>query len=64
MVLSTERLNEQIDVLKRGEVISEKHKKFLLRKLDKTPGITAFDKALEAVFVNEKEIREGPSVFA
>ncbi len=51
-------LNEQIDVLKRGEVISEKHKKFLLRKLDKTPGITAFDKALEAVFVNEKEFCE------
>lgn len=51
-------LNEQINILKKGEEISEKHKKFLCRELDKTSGITAFDKALEEVFEKEAEITE------
>ncbi len=51
-------LNEQIDILKKGDEISEKHKKFLCRELDKTSGITAFDKALEGVFAKEPEITE------
>ena len=51
-------LNEQIDILKKGEEISEKHKKFLCHELDKTSGITAFDKALEEVFEKEPEFTE------
>lgn len=51
-------LNEQIEILKNGGVISEKHKKFLCRELDKTSGITAFDKALEAVFKTEPDYTE------
>lgn len=51
-------LNEQIDILKKGEEISEKHKKFLCRELDKTSGITAFDKALESIFEKEPTLTE------
>lgn len=51
-------LNEQIDILKKGGEISEKHKKFLCRKLDKTSQITAFDKALEELFSKEAEFSE------
>ena len=51
-------LNEQINLLKKGEEISESHKKFLCRELDKTSGITAFDRALEEVFEKEAEITE------
>ncbi len=51
-------LTEQIDILKNGEEISEKHKIFLCRELDKTSGITAFDKALEGVFATEPEFAE------
>lgn len=51
-------LNEQIDMLKKGEEISEKHKKFLCHELDKTSGVTAFDKALEEVFGKEPEFTE------
>ncbi len=50
--------SEQIEVLKNGGEISEKHKKYLFRELDKTSGITAFDKALEGVFEKEAEITE------
>lgn len=45
-------LNE-IEKMKNGEEISDKHKKFLCRKLDRTSGITAFDKALETVSLIE-----------
>lgn len=51
-------LNEQIEILKKGGEISEKHKKFLCRELDKTSGVTAFDKALEGVFAKEPEFCE------
>lgn len=47
---------KQIDVLKNGGEISENHKKYLLRELDKTSGITAFDKALDVVFEQEAEL--------
>ena len=42
-------VSEQIDILKNGGEISQKHKKYLFRELDKTSGITAFDKALENI---------------
>jgi len=51
-------LNEQIEILKKDGEISEKHKKFLCRELDKTSGITAFDKALESVFEKEPDLTE------
>ena len=51
-------LNEQIEILKKGGEISEKHKKFLCRELDKTSGITAFDKALESIFEKEPDLTE------
>ena len=49
---------EQINILKNGGEISEKHKKYLCRVLDRTAGITAFDKALENVFRKEPEFTE------
>ncbi len=51
-------ISKQIDILKDGGKISEKHKKFLCRELDKTSGITAFDKALERISKNEPEYTE------
>lgn len=51
-------VSEQIEVLKNGGEISEKHKKYLFRELDKTSGITAFDKALEGVFAKEPKFCE------
>jgi len=59
LVYDSEKLKKilyaQIDILKKGEEINEKHKKFLLRELDKTSGVTAFDKAFEEVFESEPE---------
>lgn len=49
-------LDEQIEILKKGGQISEKHKKYLCKKLDRSAGITAFDKALEGVFEQEPEM--------
>lgn len=46
---------EQIENIKNGGEVSEKHKEYLCKKLDKDSGITAFDKALEGVFVKEPE---------
>ena len=51
-------ISEQIELLKNGGEISEKHKKYLFSKLDKTSGITAFDKALENIFEREKYLTE------
>ena len=51
-------LNEQIEILKNGGEISEKHKKYLCNKLLKTAGVTAFDKALEMVYEKEPELTE------
>ncbi|MBE6650585.1 MAG: hypothetical protein E7613_04655 [Ruminococcaceae bacterium] len=43
-------INKQIKRIKRGKEVDENHKKFLKKKLDKTAGITAFDKALEKIY--------------
>ncbi|MBQ7986713.1 MAG: hypothetical protein IJ304_05580 [Clostridia bacterium] len=51
-------ISEQIEILKNGGEISEKHKKYLCRELLKTAGVTAFDKALEKVFEKEPELTE------
>ena len=51
-------INDQISKMKDGNEVSEKHIKFLCRKLDRIAGITAFDKALEAVFENEPDMAE------
>ncbi len=51
-------LSDEFDRLKAGENVSEKHMKYLRRKLDKTSGITAFDKALEKVAEKEPEYVE------
>ena len=41
---------DQIEIIKNDKEISEKHIKYLCKKLDRTAGITAFDRALESVF--------------
>lgn len=46
---------DEIKRIKCGDEVSEKHKKILCKKLDRTSGITAFDKALEYVFEKEPE---------
>lgn len=51
-------ISEQTEIIKNGKVVSEKHKKMLCKKLDKTGGITAFDKALEKVFENDPDTAE------
>ncbi len=51
-------ISEQIEILKIGGEISESHKKYLCRELDRTAGITAFDKALERVFAEETELAQ------
>ncbi len=49
---------EQVEIIKNGGVVSEKHKKYLCKKLDKSAGITAFDKALEGIFEKEPDMTE------
>jgi len=49
---------EQFDIIKNGEEVSESHKKFLRKYLERTSGITAFDKALENVFKTEPQMCE------
>ena len=46
---------DEIEKIKVGEGVSEAHKDFLCKKLDRTAGITAFDKALEKVYENDSE---------
>ena len=62
LITDSEKLKKilagQINILKGGGEISEKHKKFLLRELDKTAGVTAFDKALEEVYEKETKYCE------
>ncbi len=50
-------LNE-IERIKMGEEVPQKHKDFLCKKLDRTAGITAFDKALERIYKNEPDITQ------
>ena len=47
---------DEIEKIKAGGAVSQKHKDFLCKKLDRTAGITAFDKALEKIFENEPEM--------
>ena len=49
---------DQIEVIKNGKEISEKHIKYLCKKLDRTAGITAFDRALESVFEKEPDMAQ------
>lgn len=49
---------DAIEKIRIGEGVSKSHKDFLCKKLDKTAGITAFDKALEKVYQNEPEYVE------
>lgn len=49
---------EQIEDIKNGKKISDKHIKYLYKKLDRTAGITAFDKALESVFEKEPDMAQ------
>ena len=44
--------------IKSGEAVSGIHKNYLRRQLDKTGGITAFDKALEIIYESEPEATE------
>lgn len=48
----------EIEKMKGGENVSDKHKAFLCKRLDRTAGITAFDKALEQIYKNEPEAVE------
>ena len=48
----------EIEKIKLGETVSQKHKAFLCKKLDKIAGITAFDKALEKIYENEPDATE------
>ncbi len=48
----------EIAQMKDGVGVSEKHKAFLCKRLDRTAGITAFDKALEKIYHNEPEAVE------
>ena len=49
---------DQIEVIKNGKAVSDKHIKYLCKKLDRTAGITAFDRALESVFENEPDMAQ------
>ena len=49
---------KQLEILKKDGEVHENHKKYLCRELLKTSGVTAFDKALEAVFEKEPELCE------
>ncbi len=51
-------IHEIISKIKTGNPVCEKHKRFLCKELDKTAGITAFDKALEKVYEREPEAVE------
>ena len=53
-----EIITGEIEKIKCGKPVSQKHKNFLCKKLDKTAGITAFDKALEKIYANEPETTE------
>ena len=49
---------EQIEDIKNGKEISEEHIKYLCKKLDRTAGITAFDRALESVSRKEPDMAQ------
>ena len=49
---------DQIELIRDGKEVSEKHINYLCKKLDRTAGITAFDRALENVFENEPDMAQ------
>ena len=50
---------DEIEKIKSGERVLQKHKDFLCKKLNRTAGITAFDKALEKIYKNKsKEVEK------
>lgn len=49
---------DRIEDIKKGKEISKKHIKYLRKKLDRTAGITAFDRALEGVFEIEPDMAQ------
>ena len=49
---------EQLERIKSGDEVTQKHKKFLRKSLQRTAGITAFDKALENIFNDEPKLCE------
>ena len=51
-------ITEQLERIKSGEEVTEKHNKFLKRSLQRTACITAFDKALEKIFTAQPELCE------
>ncbi len=48
----------EIDNLKQTGSVSQKHIKYLRKKLDKSAGITAFDKAFENIYKKEPEMAQ------
>lgn len=51
-------INEQLEIIKSGDAVMEKHKAFLRKSLQRTACITAFDKALENIYRTEPEMSE------
>lgn len=51
-------ISRELEKLKNGGKISKRHTKYLCRKLDKVPGLNAFDKALEKLFAKDPELCE------
>lgn len=51
-------IEEQLERIRNGQGVAEEHKKMLRKKLNKTGGITAFDKALEKEFEKNPETVE------
>lgn len=49
---------DQIEAIRNGNTVLDKHIKYLCKKLDRTAGITAFDKALENVFEKEPDMAQ------
>lgn len=51
-------ISGQIENIKNGGSVTEEHKKYLCKELNKTGGITAFDRALEAISLHEENAVE------
>ena len=49
---------DRIEEIRNGKAVSDKHIKYLCKKLDRISGITAFDKALESVFEEEPDMAQ------
>lgn len=51
-------INSELERIRNGGYVSQKHKDYLCKRLDKTAGITAFDKALEIIYKNDPDCTE------